>query len=93
MRDYINSNSFNARAGRILANICGLLAWTKDVGRYAFDMFFNFVYDNLSKIKYSKQYEQTLKDERGDIEIAWNLQLLAEVKTHLFVIICLQIAF
>ena len=78
--NYINGNSFNARSGRILANICGLLAWNKNTGQQAFDQFFNYVYDNLSKIKDStSHYENVLKDERGDIDISWNLQLLAEL--------------
>ena len=79
LKNQINGNSFNARAGRILANMCSLLVWNKNSGSYAFEIFFNYVYENLSKIKESKNYEQILRDERGDIEVSWNLQLLAEV--------------
>ena len=77
-KNSINGNTYNVRSGRIVASICGFLA-VSGIGRECFETFFNYLYDNLSKLRESKNYEQFLKDERGDIEVAWNLQLLAEL--------------
>ncbi|CAF0770306.1 unnamed protein product [Brachionus calyciflorus] len=79
IRNYINSNNFNARSGRILSATCGYLACTNNFGDFAFESFFNQVYENLSRFKEGKNYELFLKDERGDIEVEWNLQLLTEL--------------
>jgi proteasome activator subunit 4 len=78
LKNFIDGNNYNIRSGRIVASICGFLA-ASGYGRESFETLFNYVYENLSKFKESKSYEQFLKDERGDIEVTWNLQLLAEL--------------
>ena len=76
---YLAGSTFNARAGRILCSLITYLTFT-DYGKEAFDIFFKYVYENLSKIRNNaKHYEQFISDERGDIEVTWNLQLFAEL--------------
>jgi proteasome activator subunit 4 len=78
IKNFINGNSYNIRTGRILASICGSLA-RSGLGHEAFETFLNYVYENLSKLKLSSSYEQTLRNERGDLEVTWNFQLLSEL--------------
>lgn len=79
MKNYINGNNYNARAGRILASICGFLSMPENFASHAFETFFTLVYENLFRFKESKNYSHFLTDERGDIEVSWHLQLLAEL--------------
>jgi hypothetical protein len=79
VRNYIDGNTFNVRAGRIVASLCFSLTSSNKFGKVAFGIFFDYVYQNLSKIKSTKHYDDFLTTERGDIEVTWNLQLFAEL--------------
>ena len=78
MRNYLNSNIYNPRSGRILASVCACLVGSA-IDSQSFEIFFSYCYDNLSKIKDNKTFEQLAHDERGDIEVIWNLQLFSEL--------------
>ena len=78
MRNYLNSNIYNPRSGRILASVCACLVGSA-IDSQSFEIFFTYCYDNLSKIKDNKTFEQLAHDERGDIEVIWNLQLFSEL--------------
>ena len=41
--------------------------------------FFDYIHENLAKIKASSSYDAILQNKRGDIEVSWNLQLLSEL--------------
>jgi len=75
---YIRGNTFNVRAGRIVSSICGNLS-TSGIKEQALSTFLDYIHENLSKIKNSNNYEAILQNERGDIEISWNMQLLSEL--------------
>ena len=75
---YISGNTFNIRAGRIVSAICAWLSLS-GIDNSAFGTFIDYVHDNLSEIRHSKNYESMLENERGDIEVSWNLQLLSEL--------------
>ena len=58
--------------------ICGWLVQS-GIQDTAFETFVDYAHQNLSKIRHSKNYETILKNERGDIEVSWNFQLLSEM--------------
>lgn len=78
VKKYINGTTFNVRAGRIVAAICGYLSLS-GVYDIALGTFIDYAYENLNSIRLSKNYESILANERGDIEVSWNFQLLSEL--------------
>ena len=78
LRNYMSGNIYNTRAGRILASMCSCLVQS-GIKTEAFELLFDDVYDNLSKIKDQQVARNFKADERGDIESMWNLQIFAEL--------------
>lgn len=78
VKAYMNGSTFNMRAGRIVSGICAWLSLS-GIDNLAFCTFIDYVYENLNKIRLGKNYESILENERGDIEVSWNLQLLSEL--------------
>jgi proteasome activator subunit 4 len=77
-KNYISGNNYNVKSGKVVASMCGCLASsTQGYARTCFVTLFDLVYENLRRIKETKSYEVFLTNERGDIEIQWNLELLS----------------
>jgi proteasome activator subunit 4 len=78
-KNHISSNNYSVNSGKVISSMCGCLAsTTMGYARTCFETLFDIVYENLKRLKArSKAYETFLKNDRGDIEIQWNLELLA----------------
>ena len=77
-KNYISGHSYNVKSGKVVASMCGCLSSsTQGYAAICFDTLFDLVYENLRRLKENKNYELFLRNERGDIEIQWNLELLA----------------
>lgn len=76
--NYMNGNVYNAKAGKLVMSVCRSLVKSAR-GDHAFKTFFTPLYGNLKRIRDSSNYATMLKNERGDIEISWNIQLFQEL--------------
>lgn len=77
-KNHISSNNYSVNSGKVISSMCGCLAsTTMGYARTCFETLFNIVYENLKRLKGRKSYETFLKNDRGDIEIQWNLELLS----------------
>ncbi len=78
MKNYIYGNVYNLKAGKVIASVCRELV-KSSCGPLAFKTFFLPVYENLKRIRENSNFESVLTNERGDIELAWNLHLFSEL--------------